>query len=170
MLLRCFFKTYFRPTVPHFSFIVLRYSTTVDYKIVNSYWTRNFGPLIATIVKNQWFSGSPLPLNEWFGKHPLEPMEWQWFFSMATMGTNGMAMVLNGLQPLVKRWDGSDPSLWSKWWWLSCVVLNWTYKLTKSTNKEKETKRLNPKISDLFALLCGRPPRNPCQWVDQRCH
>ena len=115
MLLRCFFKTYFRPTVPHFSFIVLRYSTTVDYKIVNSYWTRNFGPLIATIVKNQWFSGSPLPLNEWFGKHPLEPMEWQWFFSMATIGTNGMAMVFNGLQPLVIRWNGNDPSLWSLW-------------------------------------------------------
>ena len=69
--------------------------------------------MIATIVKNQWFSGSPLPLNEWFGKHPLEPMEWQWFFSMATIGTNGMAMVFNGLQPLVKQWDGNDPSLWS---------------------------------------------------------
>ena len=69
--------------------------------------------MIATIVKNQWFSGSLLPLNEWFGKHPLEPMEWQWFFSMATIGTNGMAMVFNGLQPLVKRWDGNDPSLWS---------------------------------------------------------
>ena len=40
-----------------------------------------------------------MPLNEWFGKHPLEPMEWQWFFSMATIGTNGMAMGFNGLQP-----------------------------------------------------------------------
>ena len=69
--------------------------------------------MIATIVKHQWFSGSPLPLNEWFGKHPLEPMEWQWFFSMATIGTNGMAMVFNGLQPLEKRLDSNDPSLWS---------------------------------------------------------
>ena len=71
--------------------------------------------MIATIVNNQWFSESPLPLNEWFGKHPLEPMEWQWFFSMATIGTNGMAMVFNGLQPLVIRWNGNDPSLWSLW-------------------------------------------------------
>ena len=39
---------------------------------------------------------------------------------MATIGTNGMAMVFNGLQPLVKRWDGSDPSLWSI---VSCVKL-----------------------------------------------
>ena len=58
-------------------------------------------------------TNSPLPLNEWFGKHPLEPMEWQWFFSMATIGNNEMAMVFNGLQPLVKRWNGNDPSLCS---------------------------------------------------------
>ena len=56
--------------------------------------------------------------NQWNGNgflvwQPLVPMEWQWFFSMATIGTNGMVMVFNGLQPLVKRWDGSDPSLWS---------------------------------------------------------
>ena len=68
-------------------------------------------------MKNQWFSGSPLPLNEWFGKHPLEPMEWQWFFSRATIGTNGMAMVFNGLQQLVKRWDGNNPSLRSQMEW-----------------------------------------------------
>ena len=35
------------------------------------------------------------------------------FFSMATIGNNGMVMVFNGLQPLVKRWNGNDPSLWS---------------------------------------------------------
>ena len=24
-------------------------------------------------------------------------------------------------------------------------------------------------LLDLPALLCRRPPRNPCQWADQRC-
>ena len=33
------------------------------------------------------------------------------FFSMAAIGTDGMAIVFNGLQPLVKRWNGNDPSL-----------------------------------------------------------
>ena len=42
--------------------------------------------------------------NQWNGNgflvwQPLVPIEWKWFF--------------NGLQPLVKRWDGNDPSLWS---------------------------------------------------------
>ena len=63
--------------------------------------------------KKQWFSASLSPLNEWFGMHPLEPIECRCFFSIATIGSNRMAMVLNGLQPLFKRWDGSDPSLWS---------------------------------------------------------
>ena len=35
----------------------------------------------------------------------------------ASIGTNGMAMVFNGLQQLVKRWDGNDPSLRSKMEW-----------------------------------------------------
>ena len=33
---------------------------------------------------------------------------------LATIGTTGMAMVFKGCQPLVKRWNGNDPSLWSK--------------------------------------------------------
>ena len=85
--------------------------------------------MIATIVKHQWFSGSPLPLNEWFGRNHW----YQWFFngfwsinhwprcffSLATIGLDGFAMVFglatiglfNGSQPLVKRWNGNDPSL-----------------------------------------------------------
>ena len=35
----------------------------------------------------------------------------------ASIATNGMAMVFNGLQQLVKRWDGNDPSLRSKMEW-----------------------------------------------------
>ena len=50
-------------------------------------------------------------MNEWFGKHSLVPMEWQWFFCMAAIGTDGMAIVFNGLQPLVKQWNGNDASL-----------------------------------------------------------
>ena len=86
--------------------------------------------MIATIVKHQWFSGSPLPLNEWFGRNHW--YQWffngfwsinhwpRWFFSLATIGLDGFAMFFwsgnhwtrwffNGSQP----WNGNDPSLWS---------------------------------------------------------
>ena len=67
-------------------------------------------------------------------KKPLVPMVFQWFlvyqplapmfFSLATIGLDGFAMVfglatigLDGFsmvgQPLVKQWNGNDPSLWS---------------------------------------------------------
>ena len=38
--------------------------------------------MIATIVKTQWFSGSPLPLNEWFVAHRV------------TIDIDGLSMVL----------------------------------------------------------------------------
>ena len=70
-----------------------------------SFWT-----VIATIVKHQWFSASPLPLNEWFGRNHW--YQWffngfwsinhwpRWFFSLATIGLYGFAMVF-GLATVV---------------------------------------------------------------------
>ena len=78
--------------------------------------------MIATIVKHQWFSGSPLPLNEWFGRNHW----YQWFFngfwsinhwprcffSLATIGLDGFAMVfglatigLNGFSMVANHWS-----------------------------------------------------------------
>ena len=78
--------------------------------------------MIATIVKHQWFSGSPLPLNEWFGRNHW----YQWFFngfwsinhwprcffSLATIGLDGFAMVfglatigLDGFSMVANHWS-----------------------------------------------------------------
>ena len=78
--------------------------------------------MIATIVKHQWFSGSPLPLNEWFGRNHW----YQWFFngfwsinhwprcffSLAAIGHDGFAMVfglatigLNGFSMVANHWS-----------------------------------------------------------------
>ena len=76
----------------------MRYSTTVYFKIVDSYYNKNFGPLITAIVKNQWFLESALPLNEWFEKHPLEPIVWQCFLVwqlLVTMEWSWFSMVCN---------------------------------------------------------------------------
>ena len=43
----------------------------------------------------------------------LKGINWGW--CTGCTGCNGMAMVFNGLQPLVIRWNGNDPSLWSLW-------------------------------------------------------
>ena len=78
--------------------------------------------MIATIVKHQWFSGSPLPLNEWFGRNHW--YQWffngfwsinhwpRWFFSLATIGLDGFAMVfglatigLNGFSMVANHWS-----------------------------------------------------------------
>ena len=78
--------------------------------------------MIATIVKHQWFSGSPLPLNEWFGRN--HRYQWffngfwsinhwpRWFFSLATIGLDGFAMVfglatigLNGFSMVANHWS-----------------------------------------------------------------
>jgi hypothetical protein len=78
--------------------------------------------VIATIVKHQWFSGSALPLNEWFGRNHW----YQWFFngfwsinhwprcffSLATIGLDGFAMVfglatigLDGFSMVANHWS-----------------------------------------------------------------
>ena len=78
--------------------------------------------MIATIVKHQWFSGSPLPLNEWFGRNHW--YQWffngfwsinhwpRWFFSLATIGLDGFAMVfglatigLDGFSMVANHWS-----------------------------------------------------------------
>ena len=80
--------------------------------------------MIATIVKHQWFSGSPLPLNEWFGRN--HRYQWffngfwsinhwpLWFFSLATIGLDGFAMVfglatigLNGFSMVANHWSNN---------------------------------------------------------------
>ena len=68
--------------------------------------------MIATIVNNQWFSESPLPLNEsihwyqWNGIgflvwQPLVPMEWRWFSMVCNHWSNdGMVTIHRcGLKP-----------------------------------------------------------------------
>ena len=42
---------------------------------------------------------------------PLVPMVFQWFCSLATIGHDGFSVVFNGSLPLVRRWNGNDPSL-----------------------------------------------------------
>ena len=78
--------------------------------------------MIATIVKHQWFSGSPLPLNEWFGRNHW--YQWffngfwsinhwpRWFFSLAAIGLDGFAMVfglatigLDGFSMVANHWS-----------------------------------------------------------------
>ena len=83
---------------------------------------RSFWTVIATIVKHQWFSGSPLPLNEWFGRNhwyqwffngfrSINHWSW-WFFRLATIGLDGFAMVfglatigLNGFSMVANHWS-----------------------------------------------------------------
>ena len=70
-------------------------------------------------MKNQWFSGSPLPLNEWFGSNHW--YQWffngfwsinhwsQWFFSLPTIGLDGFWCGNHCIG--LKRWNGNEQSI-----------------------------------------------------------
>ena len=97
--------------------------------------------MIATIVKHQWFSGSPLPLNEWFGRNHW--YQWffngfwsinhwpRWFFSLATIGLDGFAMVfglatigLNGFSMVANHWS-NDGMVTIHRCGLNCSIVRW---------------------------------------------
>ena len=94
--------------------------------------------MIATIVKHQWFSGSPLPLNEWFGRNHW----YQWFFngfwsinhwprcffSLATIGLDGFAMVfglatigLDGFSMVANHWSNDGMVTIHRYGLLQCL-------------------------------------------------
>ena len=82
---------------------------------------RSFWTVIATIVKHQWLSGSPLPLNKWFGRNSA-----RWFCDGFWSGNHWTQWFFNGSQPLVKRWNSNDPSLWSNLNVSSSFFHSWT--------------------------------------------
>ena len=105
LILGYFLEINFNPQRP-ISFSLFWY--IVDCNIVHSNLTGNLG-----LVKNQliWSQNC----------HQMNCLEIITIpmavgFFLATIGTNGIGIVFNGIQPLVKPWNGNDPLLWFKQW------------------------------------------------------